>query len=325
MKVTFVNRYPAKGCYSFEELFENIKRSMPPDVKYRDFWEDPSSSLIENILAARSLDGDVLHITGGVNYFAIFLNGQKTILTIHDIGHYTESLKGIRKALYGLFWFSLPLCRAKVVTTVSKNTKDVLLKHFPLPPSKIRVIPNCYPVDYRYVPKKFDESKPRILQVGTKPYKNIDRLIEAVRGLSCKLVLVGGLSEETKRRIAEYRLDHENPVNLSHDEVHHEYLRCDMVTFASLGEGFGLPIIEANAVGRPVVTSNVSAMPEVAGDAACFVDPFDVASIRCGVERVVWDRDFRDSLIRSGLENVKRFSPERIAESYATLYKEVSG
>lgn len=325
MKVTFVNRHPAEGCFSFEELFENIKCSLPSDIEYRDFWEDPSRSRFRNMLAARGLDGDVLHITGGVSYFAIFLNGRKTVLTVHDIGHYTESLKGIRKALYGLFWFRLPLRRAAFVTAVSNHTKDMLLKHFRLPPDKVRVIPNCYPVDYRYDPKPFDESKPRILQVGTKPYKNVYRLVQALKGLPCKLVLVGALSEETKKRIAECGLDHENLVNLTHEEVLREYLRCDMVTFASVGEGFGLPIIEANAVGRPVVTSNVSVMPEVAGDAACFVDPFDVGSIRRGIERVIRDRDFRASLIRNGLENVKRFSPDRIAGLYAKLYEEVRG
>jgi glycosyltransferase involved in cell wall biosynthesis len=97
-----------------------------------------------------------------------------------------------------------------------------------------------------------------------------------------------------------------------------------MVLFASTYEGFGLPIIEAQATGRPVVTSRVTAMPEVAGDGACLVDPYDVASIRSGVLRVLGDRGYRDSLVHRGFENVRRFEPGRIAAQYARLYEEVA-
>lgn len=323
MRVTFINRHAGEGCFSFEELFENIKRSFPKDVLYKDFFPGPSRSLAGNILAAMRLEGDVFHITGGVNYLGIFLDGKKTVLTVHDIGHYTDTLKGIKRAIYGLLWFALPLRRVAYVTTVSKETKEALLRHFRIASGKVRVIPNCYPVDYRFNPNSFNGARPRILQIGTKFYKNIDRLIEAVKGLSCKLVLVGMLSPETAEKLREYEVDYENLFNLSHDEVHEQYILCDMVTFASIGEGFGLPIIEANAVGRPVVTSNVSSMPEVAGDAACLVDPLSVESIRRGIERVIRDREYRETLVRNGLENIKRFSPERIAGMYLEVYEEL--
>ena len=96
-----------------------------------------------------------------------------------------------------------------------------------------------------------------------------------------------------------------------------------MVVFVSTYEGFGLPILEGNAVGRPVITSNISSMPEVAGDAACLVNPFDEAEIRNGVLKVIKESSYRQELVAKGLINVKRFRPEEIAKQYAELYKDI--
>ena len=85
-----------------------------------------------------------------------------------------------------------------------------------------------------------------------------------------------------------------------------------------------MPIVEANAVGRPVVTSNLHSMPEVAADAACFVDPYDVQSIRAGIESVVSDATLRAQLVDAGLRNAQRFRPRVIAERYARLYRRVA-
>ena len=85
-----------------------------------------------------------------------------------------------------------------------------------------------------------------------------------------------------------------------------------------------MPILEANAVGRPVVTSNISSMPEVAGNAACLVDPYDVSKIRDGIFRVIQDGTFRNTLINNGIKNVSRFDPLVIARQYFNLYKSIS-
>ena len=86
-----------------------------------------------------------------------------------------------------------------------------------------------------------------------------------------------------------------------------------------------MPIIEAQVIGKPVVTSNIAPMPWVAGGAACLVDPYDVHSIRQGILKVLEQADFRAELIRNGYENVKRFEPERIASMYTEVYREVMG
>ena len=94
--------------------------------------------------------------------------------------------------------------------------------------------------------------------------------------------------------------------------------------FASTYEGFGMPLIEAQSVGTLVLTSNISSMPEVAGDnTAMLVNPFDVDSIRDGLQRILSDAAFRESCIANGYENVKRFDPVVISNMYYELYKQI--
>jgi glycosyltransferase involved in cell wall biosynthesis len=102
------------------------------------------------------------------------------------------------------------------------------------------------------------------------------------------------------------------------------YQDADIVSFPSTYEGFGMPILEAQAVGRVVVTSRVLSMPEVAGEGACFVDPFDPSSIRRGLEQVIGDGDYRQKLIQKGFKNVERFDAERIANQYREVYVKVA-
>jgi glycosyltransferase involved in cell wall biosynthesis len=97
-----------------------------------------------------------------------------------------------------------------------------------------------------------------------------------------------------------------------------------MVVFASLYEGFGLPILEAQATGRPVITSNFGAMKEAAGEGALFVDPYSVESIRSAILRIKNEPQLREELVRKGRENVARFRPEAIARQYAEIYRSLA-
>ena len=95
------------------------------------------------------------------------------------------------------------------------------------------------------------------------------------------------------------------------------YKGADALMFASLYEGFGLPIVEAMAVGTPVLTSNITAMPEVAGGAALLVNPYSVEDIRRGIDTIVTDLQLRSTLSRRGLERVKMFSWDRSREIWS--------
>jgi glycosyltransferase involved in cell wall biosynthesis len=112
--------------------------------------------------------------------------------------------------------------------------------------------------------------------------------------------------------------------NLTLNELVQVYQESDLVAFVSTYEGFGMPIIEANATGRAVVSSNTTSMPEVAGNAACLVDPFDAQSIRTGIERVIHDTAYRNALIENGYRNAARFTSEVIGQAYLDIYEEMA-
>jgi glycosyltransferase involved in cell wall biosynthesis len=108
-------------------------------------------------------------------------------------------------------------------------------------------------------------------------------------------------------------------VGISQQALFDQYVAADLVTFISIGEGFGLPIIEAQAMARPLVTANIPPMSVAAGEGACLVDPLDLDSMRGGIVRLINDDAFRNEVIRKGLENVTAYSPETVARQYLKL------
>jgi glycosyltransferase involved in cell wall biosynthesis len=102
-----------------------------------------------------------------------------------------------------------------------------------------------------------------------------------------------------------------------------EYQKCDILSFISTLEGFGMPIVEANAIGRVVITGNITSMPEVAGDAAHLVDPFSIDDMKRGFIKIINDGEYRNQLIEKGYSNCKRFSIETVTKKYMELYSEM--
>jgi glycosyltransferase involved in cell wall biosynthesis len=164
---------------------------------------------------------------------------------------------------------------------------------------------------------------PHILQVGTGANKNVSRVAEALRGIDCELYIVGHLHDEDRRQLERCGIRYRESRELTDEQMLEAYWDSDLVVFASTYEGFGLPIIEANAAGRAVITSDLAPMNEVAGGAAALADPYDPASIRAAIRRVIEDAAFREELIEKGFHNAARFGAGQIAAQYAALYREM--
>lgn len=267
---------------------------------------------------------DIIHVTGDINFAAIPLNPSRALVTILDCG-FLKRPPGWKRRILKAFWLDLPVRRCHIVTTISHDAKQEIIQHTGCRPEKVRVIPVAISDDYQPFPKQFNDQCPRILQIGTAPNKNVDRLLASLSGIQCTLVIVGVVSPQLHSLIREHGINVEQYDRLPQDELVKHYRNCDIVSFASIHEGFGMPILEGNAVGRPVITSDCSSMPEVAGDAACLVNPYEVTSIRSGILRLLSDEGYRESLVDAGYRNVKRFSPQAIAQMYLDVYGELLG
>jgi glycosyltransferase involved in cell wall biosynthesis len=327
MNVVFFHRKSFPGNFSIENLYDQIRNELPsvvhPKVKVLSFNSTGFFKRLFICIEAMFHQEEVNHVTGDVNFIAIFLRRKKTILTIHDIG-YMKAHTGWRRLLLKWFWIVWPVKNCSAIIVVSNETKTELGKFIsPKDMARVKVIYN--PIGNSYIAKKkeFTQFEPVILQIGTKENKNLARLIRSISGISCRLTIVGRISESIRRELEDFKINYSNAFDLTESQMLKIYEEADIISFVSTLEGFGLPIVEGNAVGRVVVTSNISSMPEIAGNAAHLVDPFDEDSIREGFLKVIADKDYREQLIANGFENCKRFEVARIAGQYAELYRTV--
>lgn len=329
MKVVFFQRKPRPHKnFSVEMLFDQVRSYLPSDIEYKIHIAKHYSNGFFNRLFI-SIDAmfnqsDVNHVTGDIGFITIFLSGKKTILTMLDVGSLNDA-NPIMKKILQWFWVQWPVYKASYVTTISEASKKELLKYINVKhKKKIRIIYVPVSDQLIYVAKTFNEDCPVILQIGTKQNKNIPRLIEAIKGINCKLEIVGVLNQSQIDILELNNIYYRNSVNLSNDELRQKYEEADLVAFVSTYEGFGMPIVEAQIVGRPVVTSNILSMPEVAGNGADLVNPFNTESIRNGILRVINDTNYREKLIKEGKINAERFSAKDIANQYAKLYRSLN-
>ncbi len=328
VKVSFFHRKPrAVGNYSIEFIFADVRKRLSDKIDARIAYSKYESSglfkRIYNAVEAFFRQSAVNHVTGDINYLGLLLSKRKTIHTVLDCVHLTSSA-GLKYRVLKKFWLDIPIKRSRYLTAISTSTKQEILKHAQCDPEKIKVIYVAISDRFKPKPRPFNAAKPRILQVGAAHNKNIPRLAEALKGIPCIVEIIGKRFEEYEKILQGNGIEYEYRSGLTDDEMIARYEAADIISLVSTYEGFGMPILEGQAVGRPVITSNIFSMPEVAGDAACLADPFDVASIRAGFLKIINDEKYRNGLIERGFENVKRFDPGKIALEYYELYKNIA-
>lgn len=270
------------------------------------------------------------------------------VVTIHDCIHlrFPQYLPNPLAVRYARWMMGSSARRSKRILTVSQASKLDILHYLGVPSEKVEVNYNALderlvtpPTDAEIarVRQRYQLESPFILYTGNiKPHKNIDRLIEAYALLrqqgvvDAKLLIIG---DEVSKYPNLRRLVHRHQLHphvrffgfVSDEMLAILYRLATVFVFPSLYEGFGLPPLEAMAAGTPVITSNVSSLPEVVGDAAVLIDPLDAGAIAGAMARVIGDPQLRADLIRRGHERVQAFSWQRSATRVRDVYNEVLG
>lgn len=325
-KILFVER-KFWEFVSIEKVFRQIAQNLSNEEFETSFQQltfgNSLSGVLKNFIFFRKQKADIYHITGHVHYIGLMLPKRNTVLTIHDLG-FLHSRKGLRRSILKKLYLDLPVKRLKYITAISEATKKEIIAYTNCSEDKIRVIEN--PLQENFLTsetKIFNRECPSILQIGTSGNKNLVNLIKALSGLNCRLIIVGKLEKKLIEELKNSQICFENKFNLNDAEIKEEYQKADIVAFCSTFEGFGLPIIEAQAMHTPVITSDISPLKEVSGGAAFLADPNNFLSIREGFLKIINDENYRKDIIKRGTQNVKRFKSENIAGLYETLYKEI--
>lgn len=324
MKIHFFDRKAEPGRNSIEKVFDVIKKELVRRKKVVNTFENPYGlgSLLKSLFYFRARQGDINHITGDIHWACLFLDRDRTVLTIHDLVGIKNYDSYLKKKLYLLFWLYLPMWKLKYITVISAKTKDEILQYCPSAAAKIRVIPN--PLTLDLFNRKLSggrSTNPQILVVGTRENKNIDRIIEATKDFKCVITVLGPLSPSQVSKIKESKAQIISKNFVTEAELKDLYRSSDILLFPSLYEGFGMPIIEAQASGCAVITSYLKPMNDVADDAALFVDPMNVADIRNKINQLISDWTLKDELVAKGYINARKYQPAIVANQYLDLYK----
>lgn len=221
--------------------------------------------------------------------------------------------------------------RADFFLTISEFTQKEMVELWRLPPEKIKVVPcACSPIMrtvtdaglLENLRKKYQLPEHFVLFVGNfNPRKNLERLLRAFdlvkEQIPQHLVIAGEQGWKFDKQAALESVCHTDAIHfigyVPDEDMPALYSAADLFAFPSLYEGFGIPVLEAQACGAPVLTSKCSSLPEVGGEGAFYVDPYDIESISDGIRAVLTDSVLSKNLVRQGLRNVKRFSWESSA------------
>jgi glycosyltransferase involved in cell wall biosynthesis len=315
---------------------------------FRAVSEDAGNySITEQLSLPLAVKRERVNLFHAPHYVLPALTPGRSVVTIHDCIHlmFPEYLKHRLGYAYARASLWTAAHKSDRIFTVSEQSKRDILKFFKVPPEKIVVTPNAIDARFSVEPtaeqvtqirERYQLSHPYILYVGNiMPHKNLERLIEAFRYVrsqgrsELELLIIGDeISRLQSLRRAVHKYGLHRYVRF-HGFVPEEtlavlYRLASVFVFPSLYEGFGLPPLEAMACGTPVVTSNVSSLPEVVGDAAVLVDPYNSQAIAEGILQVLHSSHLRAELRQRGFARVREYSWERSVARVRQVYAEVA-
>lgn len=327
------------------------KRTMPEDVPTGFAWYPTPIKPVwwARIWHRARLPLPVEAIVGRVNLFHATdfvlpptLPSTRTILTVHDLS-FVRVPESASPSLKRYLDQVVPrsVRRADLVLADSQATKDDIVDLYGLSPDRIRVLLSGVDVSFKpssvvfmTIRKKYNlPDRPYLFSIGTvQPRKNYVRLVQALallrsRGHDLSLVIAGGkgwLEDPIYSAIRDSGMqEYVHFIGFADEQdLPALYTHAECFVFVSLYEGFGLPILESMGCGTPVVTSNVSSLPEVTGDAGLMVDPYDIEAIADAITRILEDSALRDTLTARGLARVKQFTWENSARQLIDIYRQ---
>jgi len=328
----FINQIDLPELHFDFPNFHYIKLPVNPLRKF--IWP-----LFEQIISPFYLNQYKLDVLFCPTVFNPLISPCKKVTTIHDCG-YLYDKRFTFKNLY-LRFATWAATKSSKIITISNFSKKEILNFYKIPNQKIKVIYRSVPreicsnkTEVRAILKKFNIKNPYFFYLGLiVPHKNIVNLLKAFKMVNekyagIKLVLAGKIKPDLldiTQLIKKLNLEKRIQLTglITEKEKNVLYKNSLALVFPSFHEGFGLPVLEAQSLGIPVLTSNITALPEVAGKAALYVNPRDIKQIFKGMEKLLEDRDFCRQLIKEGFQNIKRFSPEKEAKETLKVLKEI--
>ena len=330
--INFMNRHNVKEQINYDV---KIKQNKFIPYKVYDILTQKLKISHNFLLGTKS---DIYHFFN----FTIPKNIKgKVIITIYDTVFFSApETMGDMKAISE---YKYAAERSDLIITISESAKSDIIKHFNVDEKKIQIVTpgidlqkysyNYTDIELENVRKKYDLPQNYILYLGTiEPRKNIERIVKAFKNYKkevkddLKLVIVGnkGWKYDNIMKLIESMgtdiiitgyIDEEDKIPI--------YKLAQFFTFPSLYEGFGMPVLEAMAAGVPVVTSNVSSLPEVAGDAAILVNPLNEDEIFEAYKKIRNDSNYREEMILKGYEQAKKYQWKYSAKKLEEIYDKI--
>ncbi len=336
MRIEYVQgNYQHAGLGTYEhQLAEALKKH--PDIELFKTTTKNISGF--PIFLTKNISADITHFTNQELLSPFVCKNKKFMATVHDLtvikmNLFSKSPSKLRYFADKLYKLKLAsLKKAKGIIVVSENTKKDFLEYLSFPEDKIKVTYEAANPSFRPIPN-IKKQKHTLLFVGNElPHKNMPTLLSAIALVKknipdIKLMKIGsGGWRGTRAKLMKLikKLNIKDAVFFKQNvpNITDYYNSAEALILPSLYEGFGLPVLEAMACGCPVICSNTTALPEIAGDAALYVDPKQSYDIAEKIIALLTNKQLKQKLIRKGLERNKKFTWEKCAAQTAAAYQQ---